>query len=187
MILAKDLENRKIDIAPLCSDSVEQVSVDLSIGSMYKKAGDTDWRHITDKVVISPNSCLLICTEQTIKMPNNAFAFLSSKGSLGAKGILVANTKVDPLFEGKLHIPVFNVGNKKVSLSTKDKFCSLTFLTTEHPIIGNSTRNAVNIEPSDTSKFKDFFSNHTPHAITGVVSILTSVITISLTYLLTKA
>lgn len=181
MILAKDLGNRKIDITPLCSDSDEQVSVDLSVGDMYKKAGDSDWRKMNDILTIPPNSCVLICTEQTIKMPNNAFAFLSSKGSLGAKGLVVANTKVDPLFEGKLHIPIFNVGNKKASIKVKDKFCSLTFLTTEHPIIGNSTRNAINIEPSETSKLKDFFSNNTPHIITGLVSIIMSVLTILLT------
>ena len=162
-------------IEPAGNDPKEQVSVDLTVGDLYQKSGDVDWRAIKDSVMIHPGTCLLIQTKERITMPNNVFGLLATKGRVGAKGVVVANTKLDPLFEGNLNIPVFNVGSKKVSLNKDDKYCSISFWATEHPIVGSTTRNAIRIEPREGGALADFLSQYAPHIITGVVSVLSAV------------
>ncbi|MCF7970103.1 MAG: hypothetical protein K9L22_02925 [Methylococcaceae bacterium] len=175
MILAKNLKNRGVIINPDNNDPKEQVSVDLSVGNLYQKSGDVNWRTITDSITINPSTCILIQTNEVLKMPNNVFGLLCTKGSIGAKGIIIANTKLDPLFDGNLNIPVYNVGNKKVTLQKGSKFCSISFWVTEQPIIGSSTRNAIRIQPREGSWISDFLSNNTPHIITGLVSVLSAI------------
>lgn len=176
MILAKDLKHRGVIIEPMDNDPKEQVSVDLTVGNLYQKSGGVDWININDSITINPGSCILVQTRESLSMPNNAFGLLSTKGSLGAKGIVIANTKLDPLFEGKLNIPVFNVGNKKVVLKRGSKYCSISFWPTEHPIKGRVTRHAIKIEPREGSKVIDFMSNNSPHIITGIASVISAVI-----------
>lgn len=175
MILANNLETRGIIIDPLDNDSEEQVSVDLSVGGMYQHSGDNEWRYLGDEITIRPGTCVLIQTNETLKMPNNAFGILHTKGSMGAKGVLVANTKLDPLFEGNLNIPVYNSGNRKVTLTKGQKFCSIAFWKTEGPVVGSKTRNAIRLQARDGSRVKDFFSHNMPHIITAVASVVSSV------------
>ena len=176
LILAKDLKHRGVNITPYNNDPKEQVSVDLTVGDLYQKSGDIDWINIKDDITIHPGSCILLQTKEELNMPNNVFGLLSTKGRLGAKGVVVANTKLDPLFAGKLNIPVFNVGNKKVTLKKGSKYCSISFWPTEHPVKGLGTRSAINIEPRNGTKIGDFFSNNTPHFITGIFAVLAAVL-----------
>lgn len=176
MILSKNLHHRGVDISPINNDPKEQVSVDLTVGSMYQKSGDSDWKTLTESITIPPGTCLLIQTKEKIKMPNNVFGLLCTKGSMGAKGIVIANTKLDPLFDGNLNIPVYNVGNKKVILNKDTKFCSISFWQTESPITGSTARNAIKISPRDNNRIVDFLSNNVPHLITGLASIVAAVV-----------
>lgn len=104
-------------------------------------------------------------------MPNDAFGLLATKGSVGAKGIVTANTKLDPLFDGNLNIPVFNVSGRKVRLKKGQAFCSISFWTTEAPIVGSATRNAIKLQPREVNKFLDFLSRNAPHIITALISL----------------
>lgn len=176
MILAGNLRSRGIIIEPLSNDPEEQVSVDLSVGAMYQYSGDHEWRHLDGGIEIRPGTCVVIQTNEILKMPNNAFGILHTKGSMGAKGILVANTKLDPLFEGNLNIPVYNSGNRKVLLNKGQRFCSIAFWATEGAVVGTKTRNAIRLQARDASMVKDFFSHNMPHIITAVASVASSIV-----------
>lgn len=175
MILTTNLTARGISIAPLAGDPKEQVSVDLAVGDMFQRSGDPDWLHIADSIDIHPRSCVLIRTAESIRMPNNAFGLLATKGSIGAKGIVTANTKLDPLFDGHLNIPVFNVSGRKVQLKKGQRFCSISFWETESPIVGTATRNAIKLQPREVSKLRDFLDRNAPHIITAVVSLASAI------------
>lgn len=181
MILACNLKNRGVFIEPFDIDPKEQVSVDLTIGSLYKVGGETNWRTVKSKIKIDPGSCIIVQSKEEIRMPNNVFALLGTKGSLGGKGLIIANTKIDPLFEGKPNIPVFNAGNKKIELEAGKKFCSVSFLSTEQAIMGNTTRNPIKIQPSDNAWYIDFISTNAPHIITGFVAFISAVATVLIT------
>jgi deoxycytidine triphosphate deaminase len=176
MILAKNLKNRGVDIAPLENDTKEQVSVDLTIGEMYQRSGEPDWRNIEAEVVLHPRSCILIQTKEVLKMPNNVFGLLATKGGMAAKGVIIANTKLDPLFDGHLNIPVFNVSGRRVTLKKGQKFCSISFWNTESPVVGNTTRNAIKIQPRDGNPFVDFITHNAAHIITAAASITGSIV-----------
>jgi deoxycytidine triphosphate deaminase len=176
LILSNNLKNRGIEIAPFNGDPKEQVSVDLTVGALYQKSGDPDWLHVNEALTIYPGTCVIIQTAETIKMPNNAFGLLATKGSAGAKGIVAANTKLDPLFDGNLNIPVFNVGGRKVEIRKGQPFCSISFWETESPIVGNTTRNAIKVQPRTISKMRDFMDRNAAHIITGGVSLIGAIV-----------
>ena len=170
MILTRNLAARGIVVQPLANDPKEQVSIDLRVGELFQRSGEPDWLHVPEIVEIHPGSSVLIQTAESIRMPNDAFGLLATKGSTGAKGIVTANTKLDPLFDGNLNIPVFNVSGRPVKLKKGQPFCSISFWTTEAPIVGNTTRNAIKLQPREVSKFWDFLSRNAPHIITALVS-----------------
>lgn len=176
MILTKNLPTRGIDVQPIANDPKEQVSIDLRVGSLFQKSGEPDWLHVPDEIELHPGSAVLIQTVESIRMPNDAFGLLATKGSVGAKGIVTANTKLDPLFDGYLNIPVFNVSGRAVKLKKGQAFCSISFWTTEAPIVGNATRNAIKLQPREVNKIVDFLSKNVPHIITAVVSFAGAII-----------
>lgn len=176
MILVSNLKNRGVEIKSGKLDPEEQVSVDLAIGEMYQRSGYPDWLHIDETLVIPPGACVVVQTREKIRMPNNAFGPLSTKGGIGAKGILAANTKLDPLFDGHLNVPIFNVSRRKVELRKGDAFCSIAFWKTEGPVIGSATRNAIKPQPRTVSRFKDFVDQNFAHIVTALVAIATSLI-----------
>lgn len=176
MILASNLKNRGVIIDPIEFDPKEQVSVDLAIGNVYQVSGDVAWKEVKTGIKIDSGTCIIVQTKEKIKMPNNVFGLLSTKGSIGGKGLLIANTKIDPLFEGKPNIPLFNAGSKKIYLTSGQKICSVSFWKTEQAVVGNTTRNPIKIEPRKGSWLKDFWSSYAPHIITGFVSFISAVI-----------
>lgn len=176
MILANNLINRGVEITPNQIDTKEQVSVDLTIGAMYQRSGEQDWRTIENEVTLQPGSCILVQTKEVLKMPNNVFGLLATKGSMAAKGIIIANTKLDPLFDGNLNIPIFNVSGRRVILKKDQKFCSISFWNTESPVIGTTTRNAIKIQPRDGNAVIDALMHNAAHIITGIASVLGSII-----------
>lgn len=184
MILARNLVNRGVRIDPIHLDPKEQVSVDLVVGELYQISGEKEWRSVGDEISLNPGSSVLIQTKESFSMPNNVFGLLSSKGSLGARGIIVANTKIDPLFEGHLNIPVFNVSNRIQKLKKDAKFCSIAFWPTEHPVTGHTTIHAIKRHTKDSNPIADFFANNMPHFISGGLSLVgaiaAAVITVSL-------
>ena len=183
MILVCNLKSRGIYIVPFTGDPKEQVSVDLTVGGLYQQSGDPDWLHVENTLTVHPGSCVVIQTAEVVKMPNNAFGLLASKGSMGAKGLFTANTKLDPLFDGNLNIPVFNVSGRKIELKRGQSFCSLSFWETEAPIVGTATRNAIKVQPRTISKPRDFLERNAAHIFTAIVSfagaIFAALITVS--------
>lgn len=174
MILNSNLGASKVRITPLVEQGKEKVSVDLSVGSLYRRSEDTDWLTINGSIVLQPNSCVIIQTKETINMPNDVFGFLSTRGSIGAKGIITANTKLDPLFNGELNIPVFNVSGRKVELKKGQAFCSMSFWRTEAPIVGEA-RHAINIQPVTEGRASSFWNRYSVQIVASVLTFIVSV------------
>ncbi len=65
-----------------------------------------------------------ILTKETIKIPNNAIAFISLKTKIKFKGLInVSGFHVDPGFHGKLVYAVYNAGPQEIRLAQgKDLF-----------------------------------------------------------------
>lgn len=176
MILAHNFLSRGIVINPYSSDEKEQVSVDLKIGNNYMMSCDGDWREVRGDLAIPPGQCVLIETKEHIKTPNDIFGLLTSKGRLAASGIFIANTKVDPLYDGHLHVSVFNGSNKKYILKENDVFCAISFMQTEGQVVGDLARSAMKVRVRRSSRILDFIVANSSVIMVSLFTVAASII-----------
>lgn len=177
ILLKQDLKYRDITVSANGDADGEFVTVDLRVGEQYQVPGDQRWYKLKSPFRLHPGKCVLFATQQTLEIPRNVFGLLCSKGRLGAQGLMVGNLKVDPLFKGQLHIPVFNAGDRVIEVSPGEAFCSIYFQLLERPISGNTTRNAVTIAVDRRSKLAAFYSAHRSEVITIILSVLLAAVT----------
>jgi deoxycytidine triphosphate deaminase len=137
IVLRSKLNYHKIVINPSPAggpEDKEQVVVDLHVEQVYHEAGDSTMQALSKSIVLHPNECIVLKTKEELEIPGDIFGFLCSRGSLSSRGLLVANTKVDPCFNGALMIPVFNASSYDIEIQKNDAFCSIFFLKMEEPV-----------------------------------------------------
>jgi dUTPase len=175
IILKKNLQNRNVSIVGGTDEPKELVAVDLTVGSRYRVPGKSEWFELRGQHLLRPGRCVLIQTQEKLQLPANIFASIFSRGSLSAKGLVVSNTKVDPLFSGTLNIPVFNAGKQSIKLEYGARFCCIVFHLLEQPVPENSKREPIDMGSREQSLFIDLFIEYLPHLITGLLSLLAAV------------
>jgi len=174
IILKRNLEERNVHITGGEDNPKELVAIDLSVGDRYRVPGQSKWFDLTGSFVLRPGRCALIRTREKMILPNNVFGCIFSRGGLSAKGLVVSNTKIDPLFFGVLHIPVFNAGRQSISLKHKERFCSAVFQTLEHPVPGNVARDPIDMDVSTKPLLFNYLDEYLPLIITGLITIIGS-------------
>ena len=115
------------------SGRTSNASYDLRIGAQYREhrstclvtlPGDGSFRlHAREAVIIE--------TEEYIRLPRNMFALVVPKVGLLQMGLSNTMSKVDPGYEGRLLVTLFNLGRKTVPLDRGMAFCSLCVLRVE--------------------------------------------------------
>jgi deoxycytidine triphosphate deaminase len=143
IILKRNFAAREIIVENARSDPDEHVTIDLCVGDRYQIAGRPTWYDLKRPIPLRPKSCILIKTQERVTMPPNVFGMLCSKGSLSANGLIVSNTKIDPLFGDQLNIPVFNAGRKTLRVRPGMPFCSVSFHTLEQEVPTRVYRRAI--------------------------------------------
>ncbi len=121
------------------AENIEEFSIELSIGDGWAEkmsGGDARMYEIENgKVNIPAKNSIVIQTIESFIVPSNMYGLIMPKGSLLLqKGVLMGSTKIDPLFNGKLKILLYNTTNKKISLKQGEFIASAIFLRTERPI-----------------------------------------------------
>lgn len=182
IILIKNLEARGIEIDGATIDPDEYVTVDLTVGSEFQVAGRADWHKFTGKYILPPSRCILVKTKERVVLPEKIFGVLCSKGSLSARGLIISNTKVDPLFGDYLHIPLFNAGENPVEVMAGMKFCSIYFTELEQPVSSIVHRKAIFQQITKRRVFRDFFMTNSGTIIASISSaVVGALITVGLT------
>lgn len=116
-------------IEPFHEDAIQPASYDLRLGkrALISPKGDESGRAVDlDKekdqtLTILPGQYVAILTEEKLRLPNDIAARFGLKSSLARKGLMAfGGIQVDPGFEGRLAISLFNVGpeNIKIKLGT---------------------------------------------------------------------
>ena len=124
--------------APSVQSGKEQVCYDLHVGESIKFPGD-ETRHSTPKKIrLKPNDCVRIETREVLRVPSTVFGVVCSRASLTAEGLVVANLKIDPLFQGKLVVTVYNTSKNIILINGELPFCSVFFQMLENPVPGDS-------------------------------------------------
>jgi deoxycytidine triphosphate deaminase len=106
------------------------VSYDLRVGSDYRDHRDAGRTKLDDdgKIVILPHNAVIIETRERVYFPRSRFGVIVPKVGLLQEGISNTTSKIDPGYNGRLLITVFNLGQKKVVLRAGQPFCTLYIL-----------------------------------------------------------
>lgn len=134
-IAGEDFNKLGIVISPLDSPTnVQGASYDFRIG-------DQIWlwsmRRIIDprkeQITLRRNDIAVIKTYETVKMPPDACGILINKVAPHAIGIFHPATSIDPLFDGHMHVALFNLGRYDVPLKWKADLGTAMFFTMSSP------------------------------------------------------
>lgn len=119
-----------LDRNQLLSLNDTNVSYDFRVGCEYRDHRDAGKKDLLQDGIIEllPGATVIIETEEFVHFPKSVFGHIVPKVSLLQKGISNTSSKVDPGYNGKLLITVFNLGKQKVQLRRGERFCSLYVL-----------------------------------------------------------
>src|SRR5689334_11212429 len=127
---SETLRNRRnqilIDAAPF-PEQVDCSAYTLRVGSEVYVTPHTDHRdplakvkdrlHEGEQFTIPPGQFAFLLTEEIVRLPSNAMAFISMKAKVKFKGLVnVSGFHVDPGYQGRLVFSVFNAGPTVVHL-----------------------------------------------------------------------
>jgi len=152
IILRRNFKVAKIEIGGDTTENKEEVCVDLSVGESYMEAGSSENLTTNEEYFLKPGRCIIVQTAEQLNIPNDVFGFLCSKGSLSLRGFFVPNTKIDPLFSGKLDVALYNAGKKQLQIKKGMKFCSIVFQKIEAPVVSTAPRGGLRISNEKANK-----------------------------------
>jgi len=106
------------------------VTYDLRVGSEYKGHRDANKTELLEgqKIRLDPGAAIIIETMETVQFPKNRFGHIVPKVSLLQDGISNTSSKIDPGYNGRLLVTVFNLGKKTVELERGAPFCTFYVL-----------------------------------------------------------
>ena len=113
-------------IAPYEESAIKSAAYELSLGEECFLTSDPDntkdklENH--DQVSIPPGQFGLLISEESVKVPLDAIAFISIKAGVKFRGLVnVSGFHVDPGFTGKLKFSVFNAGGQPIVLQRNQR------------------------------------------------------------------
>jgi len=134
------LAEGSLTVDPISDESIQPASIDCRLGDHYLLIEDMNMDIITldseikyreivgDSITIPPHTFLLATTKEYIKLPNNLTAFVEGRSSIGRIGLFIQNAGwVDPGFEGKITLELYNANSLPIKLQKDRRICQLVF------------------------------------------------------------
>jgi deoxycytidine triphosphate deaminase len=119
VILIKNLDRSQVETDKVIEKQSSNASYDLRVGGEYRdhrEMGKTDL--LDDGILyLPPGAAVIIETYEEVQFPRSRFGHIVPKVKLLMEGISNTSSKVDPGFDGRLLITVFNLGTKKIVTS----------------------------------------------------------------------
>ncbi|MBA4537816.1 dCTP deaminase [Bacillus aquiflavi] len=135
------IKKEELLIHPITENQIQPASVDLRLGyhflsinehacSSLSLEEEAQYREISlndgEAIIIPPQSFLLATTLETIKLPTHLTAFVEGRSSIGRLGLFIQNAGwVDPGFEGKITLELFNANRLPIKLTAGRRICQL--------------------------------------------------------------
>ena len=133
-IAGEEFSKLGIEISPLDAPSnIQGSSYDFRIGDqiwLWSKRKIFDPRK--EQVTLRRNDIAVIQTYETVKMPPDTCGIVINRVASHAMGIFHPATSIDPLFDGHMHVALFNMGRYDVPLKWKADLCTAMFFTMTH-------------------------------------------------------
>lgn len=117
---------RNFDATQLSPGS-PNLSYDLRVGSVYKDHRDGSRRELAENgsIILFPGGAVVIETEESLHMPAGLFGYIVPRVKWLQQGVSNTLSKVDPGYNGRLLVTLFNLGENTVSIANKTEFCAL--------------------------------------------------------------
>ena len=113
-ILIKPLDEKQL---LLNAKDESNLTYDLRVGDEYKDHRYKGKADVGEEgIKLRPNSAVIIQTLEHVHLPKFRFGYIVPKVKLLQKGISNTSSKVDPGYDGRLLVTVFNLGSKTETL-----------------------------------------------------------------------
>ncbi|MDP1979480.1 hypothetical protein [Undibacterium sp.] len=173
-------------------ENIEEYSIELSLGAGWNQNYSDENKNlikITDSITIQRNESIVVEVAEEIRVPHNRYGIVLPTGSMFlSRGIIVTPAKVEPSFNGKLKLRLFNTTSRKVEIARGAKLGSVIFLSTESTIQHEPIHRFAEISDipeTKCAKLKRWLAANPTTWITWLITFLTgSLATFVLTYLL---
>lgn len=112
------------------SSHVGPACYELRMGQIYYDLTEDDKRIDASEqgyVIIKPGHRVVLITLESLKVPTNIIARISSKGSLFSVGLSPASTYADPGFEGNLGVVTQNFSDKYIKIPIGEHIAKVDF------------------------------------------------------------
>lgn len=176
--------NKKSDASLIYSDAqmVEEFSIELSVGEQWAKDLSKEkaimYAIEGDEISIKPQSSIVLEVQENIQVPFNMYGLILQTGSVFLEqGILIGAGKIEPSFDGKLRMLIYNTSKTKRTLKKRQKIASAIFMRTDKTInasIYKNNRTLVKEHRGKLAKAIAFFSNDMKNTVNLIASILCS-------------
>ena len=146
--LREMLADQSLVVEPTTADSIQPASIDCRLGTHFLLIEDFNMQSISmdteikyrefegDKITLPPHSFLLATTMEYVKLPNNLTAFVEGRSSIGRMGLFIQNAGwVDPGFEGRITLELFNANSLPIQLEAGRRICQLVFCKMDQPTL----------------------------------------------------
>jgi deoxycytidine triphosphate deaminase len=173
----------------------EEFSIELTLGDLYDDDLSEEraimYALENDEVALHPKSSVVVEVAEGMRVPNNMYGIVMPKGHiLLEQGILMASTKIEPSYDGKLRILVFNTSRRKRTIRKGTVIASAVFFCTEKTLGGEAliSREPVIRKRKGLAKVaSDFVRQDVRRFVIVLAMVLTSSLVAALvTYFLTK-
>ncbi|WP_082236065.1 dCTP deaminase [Halobacillus massiliensis] len=169
------LEKEELIVTPLEHSHIQPASVDLTLGSHFVTLEEhstgrlsmresASYRDIyigeQESIIIPPHSFMLATTKEWIKLPNYLTAFVEGRSSIGRMGLFVQNAGwVDPGFEGRITLELFNANRSPIELIEGWRICQLVMAEMDQPTTAYSGKYAGQSSTTPSAVYKDVESH----------------------------
>lgn len=140
------LANGSLVVDPITEESIQPASIDCRLGDHYLMLDDTRMDILTldseikyrdivgDSITIPPHTFMLATIAEYVKLPNDLTAFVEGRSSIGRIGLFIQNAGwVDPGFEGKITLELYNANSLPIKLQKGRRICQLVFAKMDGP------------------------------------------------------
>ncbi len=128
-----------LSIDPYDHTNVEPASVDLRLGSPFKRPpahpgvssddNTIDWVEEHGTLRVDPGDFVLATTHESVSIPDTLVAKVEGRSSLGRVGLSIHQTAgyIDPGFTGQITLEITNSGPRQIVLEPGDRICQIRF------------------------------------------------------------
>jgi len=123
------IESGQLVIEPFFADCLQPSSYDLSLGGFAYLSGKVEKIDVEHKDLdLLPGQFALVITYEKLKMPADIAGYIGISSRWTRKGLLLLHgLQIDPGFEGRLVLGLFNASPRPLKITYKERFCTVSF------------------------------------------------------------